>query len=119
MNEETWKEYCKQLEHRLEATMQSKIHVYESGRAEQKYDPDLPPELAAAAGHDISSENRNFGKVDVQSDLAKGSVHSPMQLMTKESIYYKTTSNVFCKPIIDEYGDMMMASTICNLEYMQ
>ncbi|MQL91236.1 hypothetical protein Taro_023839 [Colocasia esculenta] len=35
---------------RLEATMQSKIRVYESGRSEQDYDPDLPPELAAATG---------------------------------------------------------------------
>ncbi|MED6132551.1 hypothetical protein PIB30_020035, partial [Stylosanthes scabra] len=33
---------------RLESTMQSKIRVYESGRTEQEYDPDLPPELAAA-----------------------------------------------------------------------
>ncbi|KAJ0515250.1 putative pre-mRNA polyadenylation factor Fip1 domain-containing protein [Helianthus annuus] len=91
MNEETWKEYCKQLEqHRLEATMQSKIRVYESGRAEQEYDPDLPPELAAAAGHDISSENRNFGKVDVQSDLAKGSVRSRMQLPTGKAIQVET-----------------------------
>ncbi|KAM0008492.1 hypothetical protein Hdeb2414_s0113g00799001 [Helianthus debilis subsp. tardiflorus] len=57
--------------------MQSKIRVYESGRAEQEYDPDLPPELAAAAGHDISYENRNFGKVDVQSYLASGGEASP------------------------------------------
>ncbi|KAG6551616.1 hypothetical protein Mapa_006695 [Marchantia paleacea] len=50
-NENTWKQYCRQLAQlRLEATMQSKIRVYESGRSEQEYDPDLPPELAAAAG---------------------------------------------------------------------
>jgi hypothetical protein len=29
--------------------MQSKIRVYESGRSEQEFDPDLPPELMAAA----------------------------------------------------------------------
>ncbi|KAK9060678.1 hypothetical protein SSX86_021384 [Deinandra increscens subsp. villosa] len=82
MNEESWKEYCKQLEqHRLEATMQSKIRVYESGRTEREYDPDLPPELAAAAGHGISSENRNIGNIDVQSDLARGSTHTLMQLI--------------------------------------
>nr|CAB3493415.1 unnamed protein product [Digitaria exilis] len=45
---------------RLESTMQSRIRVYESGRSEQDYDPDLPPELAAATGHpDISVNNRN------------------------------------------------------------
>nr|CAB3498381.1 unnamed protein product [Digitaria exilis] len=45
---------------RLESTMQSRIRVYESGRSEQDYDPDLPPELAAATGHpDISVDNRN------------------------------------------------------------
>lgn len=47
----------------------------------QEYDPDLPPELAAAAGHDIISENRNIGKMDVQSDLAKGSARARMQLV--------------------------------------
>ncbi|XP_057827288.2 FIP1[V]-like protein isoform X1 [Cryptomeria japonica] len=51
LDEDGWKQYCRQLEQlRLEATMQSKIRVYESGRSEQEYDPDLPPELAAAAG---------------------------------------------------------------------
>ncbi|ONM08753.1 FIP1[V]-like protein [Zea mays] len=40
--------------------MQSRIRVYESGRSEQDYDPDLPPELAAVTGHpDISADNRN------------------------------------------------------------
>ncbi|KAF5742064.1 FIP1 [Tripterygium wilfordii] len=74
LNEESWKDYCKQLEqHRLETTMQSRIRVYESGRAEQDYDPDLPPELAAAAGiHDVTADNANLGKPDVvQSDSAK------------------------------------------------
>lgn len=90
MNEESWKEYCKQLEqHRLEATMQSKIRVYESGRTEQEYDPDLPPELAAAAGHDIS-ENRNMGKTDLQNDLAKGSARGRMQLPTGKAIQVET-----------------------------
>ncbi|KAI3803074.1 hypothetical protein L1987_31222 [Smallanthus sonchifolius] len=91
MNEESWKDYCKQLEqHRLEATMRSKIRVYESGRTEQEYDPDLPPELAAAAGHDISFGNRNIGKADVQSDLAKASVLTRMQLPTGKAIQVET-----------------------------
>ncbi|KDP38657.1 hypothetical protein JCGZ_04010 [Jatropha curcas] len=75
LNEESWKDYCKQLEqHRLETTMQSKIRVYESGRAEQEYDPDMPPELAAAAGiHDIPVDNSSLGKSEVgQSDIMKG-----------------------------------------------
>ncbi|XP_073317478.1 FIP1[V]-like protein isoform X1 [Primulina huaijiensis] len=66
LNEESWKDYCKQLEQlRLETTMQSKIRVYESGRSEQDYDPDLPPELAAAVGiQDIPSANANPGNAD-------------------------------------------------------
>ncbi|XP_054820770.1 FIP1[V]-like protein [Prosopis cineraria] len=74
--EETWKEYCKQLEQlRLESTMQSKIRVYESGRMEQEYDPDLPPELAAATGmREVNAENTNSVKSDAgQSDVGKGS----------------------------------------------
>ncbi|KAF8093828.1 hypothetical protein N665_0377s0038 [Sinapis alba] len=51
LNEESWKDYCKQLDQRrIETTMQSRIRVYESGRTDQGYDPDLPPELAAATG---------------------------------------------------------------------
>uniref|UniRef100_A0A6I9SAP4 FIP1[V]-like protein n=1 Tax=Elaeis guineensis var. tenera TaxID=51953 RepID=A0A6I9SAP4_ELAGV len=63
-DEDKWKDYCKQLDQlRLEATMQSKIRVYESGRSEQEYDPDLPPELAAAAGHhDISADSGHHGR---------------------------------------------------------
>ncbi|XP_062212258.1 FIP1[V]-like protein [Phragmites australis] len=61
LDEDKWKDFCKQLDQlRLESTMQSRIRVYESGRSEQDYDPDLPPELAAATGHpDISADNRN------------------------------------------------------------
>ncbi|XP_050378143.1 FIP1[V]-like protein [Argentina anserina] len=75
LNEDTWRDYCKQLEQlRLESTMQSKIRVYESGRTEQEYDPDLPPELAAATGmHDFPTESTNPGKSEGgQSDFAKG-----------------------------------------------
>ncbi|XP_050212926.1 FIP1[V]-like protein isoform X2 [Mercurialis annua] len=89
LNEDSWKDYCKQLEqHRLETTMQSKIRVYESGRAEQEYDPDMPPELAAAAGmHDISVENSNFGKCDaLQSDLTKGLTRMRPPLPTGRAI---------------------------------
>ncbi|GER44582.1 homolog of yeast FIP1 [Striga asiatica] len=79
LNEEGWKDYCKQLEQlRLETTMQSKIRVYESGRMEQDYDPDLPPELAAAVGNpEIPSENRNAGTGEAgPSDLARSSAHA-------------------------------------------
>ncbi|XP_042504824.1 FIP1[V]-like protein isoform X2 [Macadamia integrifolia] len=66
LDEEKWKGYCRRLEQfRLEAAMQSKIRVYESGRSEQDYDPDLPPELAAAAGiHDASAEGAHPGKTE-------------------------------------------------------
>ncbi|CAL5402116.1 unnamed protein product [Camellia sinensis] len=93
LNEENWKDYCKQLEQlRLEATMQSKIRVYESGRTEQEYDPDLPPELAAAAGiNDISSENGNLRKMDAgQSDIAKGSARVRPPLPTGRAIQVET-----------------------------
>ncbi|KAL3623943.1 hypothetical protein CASFOL_032759 [Castilleja foliolosa] len=81
LNEDSWKDYCKQLEQfRLETTMQSKIRVYESGRTEQVYDPDLPPELAAAVGNqDIPSENANAGISGAAGslDLARASAHVP------------------------------------------
>ncbi|XP_057967776.1 FIP1[V]-like protein [Malania oleifera] len=89
LNEDSWKDYSKQLEQlRLEATMQSKIRVYESGRTEQDYDPDLPPELAAAAGiHDVTAENANSGKTDAgQGDLAKGSARVRPPLPTGRAI---------------------------------
>ncbi|KAL6274982.1 hypothetical protein ACE6H2_025674 [Prunus campanulata] len=89
LNEESWKDYCKQLEQlRLESTMQSKIRVYESGRTEQEYDPDLPPELAAATGiHDFPAENANPGKSDVgQSDLVKGSARLRPPIPTGRAI---------------------------------
>jgi hypothetical protein len=36
LNEESWKDYCKQLDqHRIQTTMQSRIRVYESGRTDQ------------------------------------------------------------------------------------
>ncbi|PSS13930.1 FIP1[V]-like [Actinidia chinensis var. chinensis] len=94
LNEESWKDYCKQLEQlRLETTMQSKIRVYESGRTEQEYDPDLPPELAAAAGmHDISSENANLGKMDAgQSNIGKGPAHVRPPLPTGRAIQVETS----------------------------
>ncbi|KAG6673474.1 hypothetical protein I3842_16G114100 [Carya illinoinensis] len=89
LNEESWKDYCKQLEQlRMESTMQSKIRVYESVRTEQEYDPDLPPELVAATGvHDVSAENANLGKLDVgQSDLAKGSARVRPPIPTGRAI---------------------------------
>ncbi|KAK7329957.1 hypothetical protein VNO77_24140 [Canavalia gladiata] len=76
LNEDSWKDYCKQLEQlRLESRMQSKIRVYESSRTEQGYDPDMPPELAAASGiHAVPVDNANSVKSDVgQNDLMKGS----------------------------------------------
>ncbi|CAN4084438.1 unnamed protein product [Withania somnifera] len=94
LDEDSWKEYCKQLEQlRLESTMQGRIRVYESGRTEQEYDPDLPPELAAAAGiQDIPSENLN-GKTDgTSNDLARGSIRMRPPLPTGRPIQVETGS---------------------------
>ncbi|KAJ6673373.1 FIP1[III]-LIKE PROTEIN [Salix viminalis] len=93
LNEESWKDYCKQLEqYRLETTMQSKIRVYESGRAEQEFDPDLPPELAAATRfHDAPVDNSNAGKSDnTQSDWTKGSARLRAQIPTGRAIQVET-----------------------------
>jgi hypothetical protein len=93
MNEETWKDYCKQLEQlRLEGTMQSRIRVYESGRTEQDYDPDMPPELAAATGiHEVPTENPNISKSEAagQIDLTSDS-RSRQQLPTGRAIQVET-----------------------------
>ncbi|XP_039003457.1 FIP1[V]-like protein [Hibiscus syriacus] len=88
LNEESWKDYCKQLEQRrLETTMQSKIRVYESGRTEQDYDPDLPPELAAATGQEIPADAANFAKSNGgQNDLTKGTALMRPPLPTGRAI---------------------------------
>ncbi|CAH2069573.1 unnamed protein product [Thlaspi arvense] len=74
LNEESWKDYCKQLDqHRIETTMQSRIRVYESGRTDQGYDPDLPPELVAATGtQGVPVDSSNLVKPETaQGDSAK------------------------------------------------
>ncbi|XP_057767854.1 FIP1[V]-like protein [Salvia miltiorrhiza] len=73
LNEDSWRDYCKQLgQLRLEMTVQSRVRAHESGKAEQNYDPDLPPELAAAVGsQDNPSENANHGKIDAGADSAR------------------------------------------------
>lgn len=44
-NEDTWRQYCgKQVQLRLEQSMQGKIKVYESKQSDQK---ELPPEILA------------------------------------------------------------------------
>ncbi|XP_019058548.1 PREDICTED: FIP1[V]-like protein [Tarenaya hassleriana] len=78
LTEESWKDYCKQLEqHRVATTMQSRIRVYESGRTDQGYDPDLPPELAAATGvQGVLVDSSNLVKPDAtQGDSTKGPAH--------------------------------------------
>ncbi|CAN6303719.1 unnamed protein product [Urochloa humidicola] len=78
---------------RLESTMQSRIRVYESGRSEQDYDPDLPPELAAATGHpDISVDNRNKmdnGHTDFSAQ-GRGPVNVRTPVMTGRPIQVET-----------------------------
>lgn len=56
----------------------------------QEYDPDLPPELAAAAGiHDVPSDNANPGKSEVgQGDLPKGSARVRPPLVCTGSYTY-------------------------------
>jgi len=53
--EETWKSYCqKQVQLRLEQSMQGKIKVYESKQTDQK--PELPPEFLASMSIPTSSQ---------------------------------------------------------------
>ncbi|XP_057767852.1 FIP1[V]-like protein [Salvia miltiorrhiza] len=96
LNEDSWRDYCKQLEQlRLEMTMQSKIRVYESGRAEQDYDPDLPPELAAAVGiqDNNSSQKGSHGKVDAgPTDLARAAARERPSLPVGRPIPVETGS---------------------------
>ncbi|KAL1548957.1 FIP1[V]-like protein [Salvia divinorum] len=96
LNEDSWRDYCKQLEQlRLEMTMQSKIRVYESGRAEQDYDPDLPPELAAAVGiqDNNSSQKASHGKVDAgPTDLARAAARERPSLPIGRPIPVETGS---------------------------
>ncbi|KAL8168104.1 hypothetical protein V2J09_009603 [Rumex salicifolius] len=79
LNEDSWKEYCKKLEQlSMECTMRSKAHVLVVGsQSEQDYDPDLPPELAAAAAagiQDRSAGHSNTLRADLeQIDIVKGS----------------------------------------------
>ncbi|CAN6286993.1 unnamed protein product [Urochloa humidicola] len=94
LDEEKWKDFCKQLDQmRLESTMQSRIRVYESGRSEQDYDPDLPPELAAATGHpDIAVDNRNKmdnGHTDFSAQ-GRGPVNVRTPVMTGRPIQVET-----------------------------
>eukprot|EP01018_Ginkgo_biloba_P009740 Gb_35382 [translate_table: standard] len=92
LDEDSWKHYCKQLEQlRLEATMQSKIRVYESGRSEQEYDPDLPPELAAATGmREASGESIQHRQPDTGSsavtNLGRGLTRARAQVPTGRAI---------------------------------
>lgn len=57
----------------------------------QEYDPDLPPELAAASGiHDVPVENANSVKSDVgQSDAMKGSgrVRPPLVCICLNTVF--------------------------------
>ncbi|CAI9098869.1 OLC1v1035595C2 [Oldenlandia corymbosa var. corymbosa] len=92
LTEESWKDYCKQLEQlRAGTTMPGKIRVYESGRAEQEYDPDLPPELAAAVVQDNLADGVKFGKSDPGlDDLARGTARVRPPLPTGRPIQVET-----------------------------
>ncbi|KAG6473341.1 hypothetical protein ZIOFF_067256 [Zingiber officinale] len=100
LDEDKWKDYCKRL---AKSTMQSKIRVYESGRSEQEYDPDLPPELAAAAGHDISADN-GHGKSDGESNFTsqgRGQLVMRAPLPTGRAIQVEGGGNGERLPSID------------------
>ncbi|KAL9684956.1 hypothetical protein QQ045_022399 [Rhodiola kirilowii] len=94
LTEESWKGYCKQLEQsRVASTMQTRIRVYESGRSEQTYDPDMPPELAAATGvNENAAENVNFRRTDANTELGKSSVTPRPPMPTGRAIEVETGS---------------------------
>ena len=58
----------------------------------QEYDPDLPPELAAATGvHDVPGEHANSVKSDVgQSNIVKGSgrVRPPLVCICVNTVFH-------------------------------
>ena len=66
----------------------------------QEYDPDLPPELAAAVGiHDVSAENGNLGRADVgPSDLAKASARVRPPIVCTS---YRIQICIFIRILID------------------
>uniref|UniRef100_A0A0D6R0G6 Pre-mRNA polyadenylation factor Fip1 domain-containing protein n=1 Tax=Araucaria cunninghamii TaxID=56994 RepID=A0A0D6R0G6_ARACU len=106
LDEDSWKQYCKQLEQlRLEATMQSKIRVYESGRSEQEYDPDLPPELAAAAGlPEAYGENNQNKPSDVGSSVGgrgRGSGRGRLPIPTGRAIQVEGGGGCERRPSVD------------------
>uniref|UniRef100_A0A7N0TBE9 Pre-mRNA polyadenylation factor Fip1 domain-containing protein n=1 Tax=Kalanchoe fedtschenkoi TaxID=63787 RepID=A0A7N0TBE9_KALFE len=95
LTEESWKGYCKQLEQsRVESTMQSRIRVYESGRSEQEYDPDMPPELAAATGvNENAAENVNFRNTNSNHiEVGKSSAPARPPMPTGRPIQVETGS---------------------------
>jgi len=96
LDEEKWKDFCKQLDQlRIESTMQSRIRVYESGRSEQDYDPDLPPELAAATGHpDISVDNRN--KTDIEHTDFSAQGRGPANIRTPVVLSFPPPLELLC-----------------------
>ncbi|KAK9280857.1 hypothetical protein L1049_003748 [Liquidambar formosana] len=67
-DEESWKAYCKQLElvHLEKSNSLRKICVYESRQSNQDYDPDMPPELAAAIREkDIFTKNPRWKEIQI------------------------------------------------------
>ncbi|CAM8963162.1 unnamed protein product [Rhodiola kirilowii] len=96
LTEESWKGYCKQLEQfRVESTMQSRIRVYESGRSEQDYDPDMPPELAAAATgvSENAAGHVNVRRTDASHiDIGKSSTPARPPIPTGRAIQVETGS---------------------------
>ncbi|KAF8407227.1 hypothetical protein HHK36_006354 [Tetracentron sinense] len=84
LDEENWKDYFKQLA-RINLSLQSLLDFLKD------YDPDLPPELAAAAGiHDVKTENAHIGKIEVaQGDFigqGRGAAHTRPPLPTGRAI---------------------------------
>ncbi len=67
-NEDTWRQYCgKQVQLRLEQSMQGKIKVYESKQADQKQD--LPAELLALTDSGTTTLPHSLSQIRRESHL--------------------------------------------------
>ncbi|KAK9100311.1 hypothetical protein Scep_023741 [Stephania cephalantha] len=117
LDEEKWKDYCKQSNFVwrllckakyvfMKVAVQSRCGIkeeFEWFNVIQDYDPDLPPELAAATGiHEASAENAQLGKTDAtQNDplgQGRGAMRPTGRAIQVESGYGERLPSIDTRP---------------------